>query len=112
LDKGLLPVEKGCPTTADDLVRREVIQRLMCDLELRFAEIERTQAIRFADYFSAELKELRAEGGLISLGIVRESTVGLVVETAARSLVRNVCQVFDRRGRELQAASAPMSSAV
>ena len=43
LNKGRLPIEKGCATHADDLVRREVIMRLMCDLELQFGEIERSQ---------------------------------------------------------------------
>jgi len=106
LDKGRLPIEKGCLTDPDDPIRREVIQRLMCDLELRFGEIERSQGIRFQHYFEPELRELRDPGGLISLEIVRETAIGLVVEPAARSLVRNVCYVFDRRGRRLQAEPA------
>ncbi len=112
LDKGRLPIEKGCLTNPDDSVRREVIQRLMCDLELRFSEIERSQGIRFHEYFGPELRELRAPDGLISIGIVGETSVGLVVEPAARSLVRNVCYVFDRRAHRLQAKPAEMSSAV
>ena len=112
LDRGQLPVEKGCPTDADDAVRGELIQRLMCDLEARFAEIERTHGIRFHEYFEAELRELRSPGGLISLGIVRETAVGLFVESAARSLVRNVCHLFDRRAHAPDGASKGMSSAV
>jgi oxygen-independent coproporphyrinogen-3 oxidase len=112
LDKGRLPIEKGCVTNPDDLVRRELIQRLMCDLELRFGEIERIQGIRFHEYFETELRDLRKPGGLISLGIVRETAVGLIVEPAARNLVRNVCRVFDRRGRLLGDASTEMSSAL
>ena len=112
LNKGRLPIEKGCVTHADDLVRREVIMRLMCDLELRFGEIERSQGINFPEYFEPELRELREPGGLISSGIVRETGVGLVVEPAARSLVRNVCYVFDRRGKRSQTAPPGMSSAV
>ncbi|MEE8411838.1 MAG: oxygen-independent coproporphyrinogen III oxidase [Acidobacteriota bacterium] len=112
LDEGRLPIEKGCVTNPDDLVRRELIQRLMCDLELRFGEIERIQGIRFHEYFETELRELRKPGGLISLGIVRETGIGLVVEPAARSLVRNVCWIFDRRGRREHAGATNMSSAV
>jgi hypothetical protein len=55
---------------------------------------------------------LREPGGLISSGIVHETSVRLVVEPAARSLVRNVCYVFDRRGRRSRAAPPGMSSAV
>jgi len=112
LDQGRLPVEKGCVTDKDDVVRRELIHRMMCDLELRFAEIERTQGIRFHEYFEAEMRELRAPGGLIAAGIVRETGVGIVMEPEARSLVRNVCWLFDRRGHQLQARPAEMSSAV
>jgi len=112
LDQGRLPVEKGCLTDSDDLVCRHVIQRLMCDLELRFDEIERTHGICFAEYFETEMRELRVPGGLISLGIARETSVGLAVEPTARSLVRNVCRVFDRRGHALSAQPTGMSSAL
>jgi len=112
LDANRLPIDKGCVTDSDDLFRRTLIQRLMCDLELRFDTIERIHGIRFHEYFATELRELREPGGLISLGIVRETANGLVVEPAGRSLVRNVCRVFDRRGRRLHTATGKMSSAV
>ncbi len=96
----------------DDRIRWQVIQSLMCDLELRFGEIERTQGIVFKDYFEAELRELRAPGGLIAQGIVRETPLGLLVEPSARSLVRNVCRIFDRRGRQLASGPRVMSSAL
>ena len=112
LDQGLLPIERGCVTDVDDLVRRDVIQHLMCDLELRFAEIERVHGMRFDEYFATELKELHQPGGLISLGIVRKTGIGLVIEPSARCLVRNVCYVFDRRARTANVAAKQMSSAI
>ncbi|NIM02206.1 MAG: oxygen-independent coproporphyrinogen III oxidase [Acidobacteria bacterium] len=111
LDRGELPVEKGCRTNADDLIRRHVIQRLMCDLEVRYEEVERAHAIRFEEYFKEELRELRVPDGLIAREIARETPVGLTVEPAARSLVRNVCYVFDRRARQSGDPPAGMSSA-
>jgi len=102
---------KGCRTGADDHVRAEVIRRLMCDLEVRYDEIERTRGIRFDRTFEAELGELRSPGGLIEIGVVHETPTGLVVDPAARTLVRNVCRVFDRRGREPK-GSGRMSSSV
>ncbi len=108
LDQGLLPVEKGCPTDEDDLVRRTVIQRLMCDLEVRFDEVERAHAIRFEDYFEEELRELRSTGGLIARGILRETPHGLLVDPEARTLVRNVCHRFDRRTRTATAMSTAL----
>jgi len=97
LKQGQLPVDRGLVIDDDDRVRREVIQRLMCDLELRVGEIERHFDIRFDVYFEKEVAALREPGGLIDLGIVHESSTGYVVDRAARSLVRNVCRVFDSR---------------
>ena len=79
---------------------------------LRFAEIERVHDLRFAEYFRAELEELRRPGGLIALDIVRETAIGLVVPPEARPLVRNVCYVFDRRSHEAHVAAKQMSSAI
>ena len=50
--------------------------------------------------------------GIMFNGVIRETGVDLVMEPEARSLVRNVCWVFDRRGHQLQARPAEMSSAV
>ncbi len=112
LDRGELPVDKGCRTNVDDLIRRQVIQQLMCDLEVRYDEVERTHFIRFEEYFKDELRELRGPEGLIARGIARETPVGLIVEPAARTLVRNVCHVFDLRARRSDTPPAGMSSAV
>jgi len=112
LDQGLLPTARGCVTDADDLIRRDLIQHLMCDLELRFAEIERVHGVRFTEYFAAELKELHGPGGLVSLGIVRQTGIGLVIDPSARCLVRNVCYLFDRRARAAHVSAQQMSSAI
>lgn len=106
LDQGRLPIARGCATDPDDLVRRDLIEHLMCKRELRFDAIERVHGVRFDEYFAPELRQLRAPGGLISLDIVRETGVGLVVDPAALNLVRNVCQVFDRQGRRRDGESA------
>ena len=111
LGRGELPVEKACRTDAEDAVCGEVIQRLMCDLRLDVAAVERTLGIDFEAYFARELDALRAPGGPIDLGILDETGVGFSVDPAARTLVRNVCRVFDRRADRL-AASVRMSSAV
>ncbi len=40
LDARTLPVMRGVRLTADDMIRRDVIQKLMCDFELDFAALE------------------------------------------------------------------------
>ena len=50
---------RGIELTADDLVRRAVIQALMCHFELSIESIEIAYLIDFERYFAAELADLR-----------------------------------------------------
>jgi oxygen-independent coproporphyrinogen III oxidase len=92
LDAGKLPLLRGLELTDDDLLRRAVITRLMCDTEFAFAPIEQQFGIRFRDYFAGELERLQplAEDGLVQLGEDR-----IVVTPRGRLLLRNIGMVFD-----------------
>lgn len=48
LDQGRLPVDRGIALSVDDVLRREVIQRLMCKGTLSMREIERRYALDFS----------------------------------------------------------------
>ncbi|GAB6043486.1 oxygen-independent coproporphyrinogen III oxidase [Endothiovibrio diazotrophicus] len=100
LDSGRLAVFRGTGLSDDDLLRRDVITRLICHFRLEFAALEARHGIRFADYFATELDELKemVEDGLITL-----DGRGIEVQPAGRLLIRNVCMVFDRYLREKQA---------
>ena len=60
-------------------------------------EIEARFGIRFGDYFSTELEELR---GMEADGLLRLEEDRIRVLTAGRLLIRNICMVFDRYLRE------------
>jgi oxygen-independent coproporphyrinogen-3 oxidase len=93
LDAGRLPVWRGIELTRDDLVRRAVIQALMCHFRVSIESIELAHLIDFRDYFAGELASLRAlEGeGLLELG-----DEWIEVTPRGRLLVRAICMVFDR----------------
>ena len=93
LDEGVLPVARGLRLSGDDLVRREVIQRLMCDFALDFDALGETRGIDFRAYFARELEQLAhlAGDGLLVLECGR-----LQVSAKGRLLIRNVCMVFDK----------------
>lgn len=93
LDAPELPVRRGLHCNADDRVRREVIQRLICEFELQFAPIEQEFGIVFRDYFADVWPDLQqmARDGLISL-----SDTGIDIKPAGRLLARSVCMLFDR----------------
>jgi oxygen-independent coproporphyrinogen-3 oxidase len=97
LDANALPVKRGVQLDADDLVRRDAIQRLMCDFELDFGAFGARHGIGFSDYFAPELTALAplADDGLVEIGADR-----IAVTPRGRLLVRIVAMQFDRYLRE------------
>ncbi|MBP9219451.1 MAG: oxygen-independent coproporphyrinogen III oxidase [Sterolibacterium sp.] len=96
LDRGILPVMRGYELTPDDLLRRSIIQSLMCHFELSLPEIEMAHQIDFRSYFAAELADLREmeEGGLLTIDERR-----LSIRMPGRLLVRAIAMAFDRHLR-------------
>jgi oxygen-independent coproporphyrinogen-3 oxidase len=102
LDRGELPITRGIELTADDLVRRAVIQALMCHFMLSKDAIEIAHLIDFDLYFAAELAELRE---LEQSGLLELDERWISVTPKGRMLIRSVCMVFDRylrRERDVQ----------
>lgn len=97
LDRGELPIARGIELTADDLARRAIIQRLMCDFALSMHNIELSYLIDFKEYFSDELRELES---LARAGLVTVDDAWITVTPKGRMLVRNVCMVFDAHLRK------------
>ncbi|MFC3939071.1 oxygen-independent coproporphyrinogen III oxidase [Pseudomonas gingeri] len=87
-----LATSRGLLCNADDRLRREVIQQIICNFSLEFARIEQQFTLDFRGYFAALWPQLTAmaEDGLIELDSER-----LTVLPAGRLLVRSVCMVFD-----------------
>ena len=97
LDAQVLPVLRGATLDDDDLLRRDVIQRLMCDFALDCDAIEAAYRVEFGEYFGPELEALRP---LASDGLVELFPARIQVTRRGRLLVRTVAMVFDRHLRE------------
>jgi oxygen-independent coproporphyrinogen-3 oxidase len=97
LDRGVLPVLRGVELNADDLVRRAVIQCLMCRFEVPIESIEIAHLVDFGKYFATEIADLQPfqEAGLLTL-----DDQWLSVTPLGRFFIRNICMVFDRYLRE------------
>ena len=93
LDHDELPVMRGIELSADDVLRRAIIQALMCHFELSIESIEIAHLIRFDEYFAAELADLR---GMEREGLLEVSDGWITVKPAGRMLVRVIAMVFDR----------------
>lgn len=92
LDSGKLPVIKGIRLSDDDLLRRDVISRLICNFALDKKSIERDYDLVFEDYFAEELVTLAP---LQADGLVEVDESEIRILPRGRMLVRNVCMVFD-----------------
>jgi len=92
IDAGHLPIIKGITLDFDDHLRREVIQRLICDFKLDFKAIERDFRITFKPYFTDELEQFES---MVQDGLIEMDTSSIRILPAGRLLVRNVCMVFD-----------------
>jgi oxygen-independent coproporphyrinogen III oxidase len=93
LDAGLLPVLRGIELSADDLLRRALIQSLMCHGAVSIESLEISHLIEFERYFAEELMDLQT---FIEDGLVELDDEWLTVTPRGRLLVRAVCMVFDR----------------
>jgi oxygen-independent coproporphyrinogen-3 oxidase len=93
IEKNTLPIERGLVLNRDDLIRQDVITRLICQFALNFNEIDQTWNIQSTDYFASELITLEQmqKDGLLEL-----SEGGLQVTQPGRLLIRNICMVFDK----------------
>ena len=100
LDQGVLPVYRGIELDADDILRRSIIQSLMCHFELSMDAVEAAHEVDFRAYFSAELESLQE---MQSAGLLRIEARKIVVLPPGRMLVRAISMAFDkylRAGRQ------------
>jgi len=79
------------------VLRRDVIQALMCRFEVSFDLVEDVHAIAFQEYFATELEALKP---LIDDGLIEVAPDAITVTRRGRLLVRTVAMVFDRYLRE------------
>jgi oxygen-independent coproporphyrinogen-3 oxidase len=93
LDRSELPVMRGVALAPDDLLRRAVIQEIMCNFAVSKEAISVAYLVDFDALFSAELEELRE---FESFGLVRLEPGWVSVTPKGRFLVRRICMVFDR----------------
>ena len=91
IQRGRLATVRGRALTEEDRLRRDIIEQLMCNLEVDLAGTAAARN-RSLDDFATELSEIDA---LAERGLVRRSDGTITVPEDARPLVRTICAVFD-----------------
>ena len=93
LDDRQLPVFRGLELCADDILRRAIIQALMCHFELSIESIESAHLIDFHKYFAVELADMKE---MEQAGLLKIEREWITVLPPGRMLVRVISMVFDR----------------
>jgi len=101
LSEGRLPVGRGVILTDDDRFRGDLIEHLMCDLEVDLA----AACARHGRDLSALADDIRRLGELEADGLVRLRDNRLSLTELGRPFVRLAAQVFDRRSGDGEAFS-------
>lgn len=93
LKQNRIPIFRGIELEADDVLRREVINQLMCNNKLDIEHLEKRWRIDFKTYFKTSLEGLQqmADDGLLTI-----SKTNLTITTTGRLLARSICMQFDR----------------
>jgi oxygen-independent coproporphyrinogen III oxidase len=98
---------RGYRLSQDDIIRREVISRLLCHTVIVKDEISKKFGIHFDEYFAAELEHLKMpqEDGLVVINDKEIRTAWL-----GRIFIRNLAMVFDPYLEKQQLAARPLFS--
>jgi oxygen-independent coproporphyrinogen-3 oxidase len=105
-ERGLATM-RGYRLSEDDVIRREVISRLLCHTVIVKDEISNRFGINFDEYFAPELDRLKTpqEDGLVVMNDkeIRAAWLG-------RIFIRNLAMMFDPYLEKQQLASRPLFS--
>jgi len=98
---------RGYRLSQDDVIRREVISRLLCHTVIVKDEISKQFSIHFDEYFAPELERLKMpqEDGLVVINDKEIRTAWL-----GRIFIRNLAMVFDPYLEKQQLAARPLFS--
>ncbi|KZZ48124.1 hypothetical protein A3758_17300 [Oleiphilus sp. HI0118] len=92
LDKEVLPIAKGLVMSRDDVVRADLIQRLMCGERIEYAAFGAEHDLVFEQYFEHELAQLER---IKHDGLLAADEVGFQVTELGRVFLRNIAMCFD-----------------
>lgn len=93
LEAGRLPIARGIEMDADDLIRRDLIQKLMCHCYLDISAFEHRHQLIFHQYFRSALPRLDE---LAAAGLIEHDNKHLSITARGRLLMRIVAMAFDR----------------
>lgn len=92
LDENHLPIAKGVVLTEEDVLRRAIIQEILCARGLDIAALEHRFGIDFFAHFDEAVVALR---DMEADGLLRVTDKAILVNESGYPFLRNICMVFD-----------------
>jgi len=92
VERGERPIIRGYLLTPEDRIRREVIMRMMCHLQLDYVQLSRELDIDFQQFFAPEIESLE---DMEVDGLLVRSAEGLQITDLGRLVIRNIAMRFD-----------------
>lgn len=92
IDLKKIPIHRGFKLSKEDLLRREIINKILCNRSLDFKEISNKYEIEFKIHFEKEIKLLKEmeEDGILEL-----NSEGLIVTPLGAIFIPHISSVFD-----------------
>ena len=109
IDAGRLPVWRGMQLDADDIVRAEAIQQLMCNGAIDIVAMEHRHGIEFDSYFRTALDSMAS---LVADGLVEITDTEIRATSRGRLLLRIIATCFDRYLQQSPSAPARFSKVI
>lgn len=104
-----LPIQKGVALFTDDVIRRDVINQLLCNFELDYAAMEKKFGIDVEQYFEDAITHMQE---LEKDGLVTITKKSIKVKPAGRLLIRRICMAFDYYASQIQTTTQPQYSRI
>jgi oxygen-independent coproporphyrinogen-3 oxidase len=92
LIEGRLPTARGLTRNTDDRLRGDIIERIMCNGQLVYRDIERDYQLVFRRYFAEEIERLAP---LADDGLIEFDDGGFAVTANGLLFLRAIAKVFD-----------------
>lgn len=93
IDSERFPINQGYKMDSDEVIRRAVIFKIICNSSLEYDQIEREFGISFTEYFAFELESL---SNFEENGILKFSENSFALTAVGQFFGRHVAKVFDR----------------
>lgn len=90
---------KGYTLTQDDIIRRDLIMALMCNLQLDIPAFEKEHNLDFASYFKEEIQQLVP---FMNDELLSIDDKFIKIATHARLVIRVICMTFDAYLKQTQ----------